>query len=87
MPLMSIGDLNTGRALADDFILHLVRRRSALGTLEYRVRASLAVLAGGQVIKNYHLEDITAELSASQRAAAANLTEGGAGIVKGLLGL
>ncbi len=87
MPLTSIGDLNTGRALADDFVIQVARRRNTEGELEYEVKVSLAALAGGQVIRSYHLEDITQQLSSPQRTTAANLLEGAAEIVEGLLGL
>lgn len=87
MPINPIGDLNTGRRIADDFVVTLTRRRNEAGELEWRVLVSCALVAGDIAIAGWNAEDITAQLSASQRSSVQNLASAAESRVLALLGL
>jgi len=84
MPIEPIGDLNSGRKLADDFSVRLVKRDA-----NYEVLISCAVVAGPDeiVIANYGVEDIWGQLSANQQNTVKGLITSAQNIVKNLLGL
>jgi len=97
MPIQPIGDLNTNRRLADEFVVTLARRRGPAGAdeegnpiegeLEYSVLVSCALLAGDIVIANWSAEDIWEQLTASQRSSAQSLLSAAESKVRALLAL
>lgn len=87
MPIQAIGDLNSDRRIADEFVITLARRRNPQGELEYSVLITCALQVGDIVIGNWNEEDITESLTSSQRSSAQSLLSAAEGKVQALLGL